>query len=81
MTFYFSTILRVTLQDGDWVKLRQTVAIQASCVEVADGLVASIATETCYNDGTRWFDAPPRNVEVLEAYRVSAGSRDVLYAA
>lgn len=69
-TFHFECKLRVSLQNGEDVTVWKTVAVEASSGTEAQSHVRSIATEMCHDAGSRWFDVPVEDVEVLSSRSV-----------
>lgn len=62
--FRFDTGMRVVLANGTVDKIRKEIAVEADSEREAREYLPSVATESCHDAGSRWFDAPPETIEV-----------------
>lgn len=71
--FRFTTALRVTLVNGETVRITREVVVEDTDEVQAHRGVHSVAAELCHDAGSDWFDAPVVEVEVVEVKLTDVG--------
>lgn len=65
--FTFRTTLSVLLQGGMIDTIMRDIAVEGYDAEDAQSHLRSVATELCHDQGSRWFDAPVEEVDIVTA--------------